>query len=262
MSSSSLSQFSSIVVNPESPKFYGPIHEVWEIIHQKILSYDYTKILDVGPGSMPFPYATHSIDFCSSSSLPNFEICNIEFDKFPFPDKFFDFVYCRHVLEDLNNPFHCISEMQRVSKNGYIETPNPLTEISRYPSSTEEQKSDIMLRGYIHHRWFVWVSEDNVLSFFPKYSYIENKNCFLLSQKLEHSIETQLKNDLMSWNTYYFWTNEITWKCYQNGKDYVMIKNINDKLFDVFNNIYFKMINEGQQNKNNMYQQIQKLFQK
>jgi ubiquinone/menaquinone biosynthesis C-methylase UbiE len=49
----------------------------------------------------------------------------------PYEDKEFDFVYCRHVLEDLIYPFRVIKEMQRVAKAGYIETPSPMAELKK-----------------------------------------------------------------------------------------------------------------------------------
>jgi SAM-dependent methyltransferase len=48
--------------------------------------------------------------------------------KLPFKDKCFDYVIASHVLEHMPNPEAFLSELQRVSKAGYIETPNYICE--------------------------------------------------------------------------------------------------------------------------------------
>lgn len=93
------------------------------------------KVLDVGSGHLPFAFATHLTDlslhdgtvgragapFKYQDGKPVFE-CNIE--QMPFEDKEFDFVYCSHVLEHVNNPEAACREIMRVGKRGYIETPS------------------------------------------------------------------------------------------------------------------------------------------
>jgi SAM-dependent methyltransferase len=44
-------------------------------------------------------------------------------EKTPFADKEFDFVYCSHVLEHVQNPETACSELMRIGKRGYIECP-------------------------------------------------------------------------------------------------------------------------------------------
>ncbi|MHB8120730.1 MAG: methyltransferase domain-containing protein [Desulfuromonadaceae bacterium] len=92
------------------------------------------KVLDIGSGHLPFPFATHLADlaledgnvgragipFKHLDGKPVYE-CNIE--KLPFADKEFDFVYCSHVLEHVNSPENACQELMRVAKRGYIETP-------------------------------------------------------------------------------------------------------------------------------------------
>ena len=82
-----------------------------------------TKILEVGPGYVPFKLATHVIDH----QLEKWELSDVtainldlDFENIPYEDNYFDFVYCRHVLEDLNYPLHAYKEITRVSKNGFF----------------------------------------------------------------------------------------------------------------------------------------------
>ena len=46
----------------------------------------------------------------------------------PFKDKAFDFVVASHILEHMKNPEQFLSELSRVAKAGYIETPNSIGE--------------------------------------------------------------------------------------------------------------------------------------
>jgi SAM-dependent methyltransferase len=92
------------------------------------------KVLDIGSGHMPFPLATHLADVAFTddhygrAGMPIREVdgkpffeCNIE--SMPFQNREFDFVYCSHVLEHVADPMRACSELMRVGKRGFIETP-------------------------------------------------------------------------------------------------------------------------------------------
>src|SRR5712692_10420687 len=51
----------------------------------------------------------------------------------PVPDNAFDFTICSHLLEDIHDPFHVLSELMRVSPRGYVETPSRAWESARNP---------------------------------------------------------------------------------------------------------------------------------
>jgi hypothetical protein len=67
--------------------------------------------------------------------------------RLPFRDKAFDFVFCSHVAEHIDDIGSFLQELQRVGQAGYIETPNYLFEQSI---------------GTTTHCWALWV-EDGVL---------------------------------------------------------------------------------------------------
>jgi len=112
------------------------------------------KVIDVGSGHIPFPLATHLSDitltdhgygragapFKHIDGKPVFE-CNIE--KLPFADGEFDFAYCSHVLEHVDDPIKACRELMRVAKRGYLETPN--------------RAKDLFLNSgkVSNHRWIV-----------------------------------------------------------------------------------------------------------
>lgn len=162
------------------------------------------KIIDVGAGSAPFPPATHLLDFSRVTPLPNrvsFKL-DLDFDTFPYESGFFNFLYCRHTLEDIQNPQRAFNELVRVSKAGYIETPSPLSELMRGVDSSGQH------RGYIHHRYIVWSDmATNTLFFLPKYPIIETEVLNVLDEVLKKRIFL-LNNYPVYWNNYYTWTSE------------------------------------------------------
>jgi len=126
------------------------------------------KVLDIGSGGFPFPYATHLADFYPDTTSHRIEPlavderpyikCNIE--KMPFNDREFDFTYCSHVLEHVENPKSACDEIIRISKRGYIETPT--------------KTSDIMFnftKLVDHHKWYVEIKNHTLI--FIEYSSYE-----------------------------------------------------------------------------------------
>lgn len=69
-------------------------------------------------------------------------------ERLPFRDGSFDYVILSHVLEHLPDPERAISELQRVARRGYIETPGAVFE---------------RLYGYPFHRWMVSVQDDTLV---------------------------------------------------------------------------------------------------
>jgi SAM-dependent methyltransferase len=88
------------------------------------------QVLDLGSGGIPFPYATvlvdrfiapkHRVETLVTHGKP-FVIADIH--DLPFRDKYFDFVYCSHMLEFVGDPLRACQELMRVGKRGYVETP-------------------------------------------------------------------------------------------------------------------------------------------
>jgi SAM-dependent methyltransferase len=91
-------------------------------------------VLDVGSGSNPHPAADvlleRYLDSRHRYSALVIDRPTVLADacRMPFRDKAFDFVIAFHVLEHVPNPAAFLTELQRVGKAGYIETPNALFE--------------------------------------------------------------------------------------------------------------------------------------
>lgn len=149
---------------PSFEKGYGPETErvSYQQMYVNFNIKEGDKVLDIGSGAYPFPYATHLADLYEEETTHRaepiikdkrpFKVCNIE--ALPYRDKEFDFVYCSHVLEHTTHPEKACEEIMRVGKRGYIETPTRM--------------SDIMLnftRLKDHHKWYVNLLGDTLFFF-------------------------------------------------------------------------------------------------
>ena len=121
----------------------------------------------------------------------------MERETLPFPDKYFDFIYCRHVVEDILYPFKFFPEMSRVGKAGYIETPSVLAELCRGIDAGSPP-----WRGYHHHHGFVW-NDNGTLKLLKKYPIIE------YTEFDDATIEAFLRNNPKQWDAYLLWKNAI-----------------------------------------------------
>jgi len=87
------------------------------------------NILDIGCNRDAVMYAQTVADIQDLSEFyknkdKNFVL--IEDKKLPFKDNQFDFIYASHVIEHVDDVAYFISELQRISKKGYIELPSML----------------------------------------------------------------------------------------------------------------------------------------
>ncbi len=102
---------------------------------------DSRRILDVGAGSGLFSFLLRKWCGCEVRALDlrpvrrrwageevEVEGCDVERERFPFPDESFDCVVCSEVLEHLlHSPSHMLSEIRRVLRRGgvlVLSTPN------------------------------------------------------------------------------------------------------------------------------------------
>jgi SAM-dependent methyltransferase len=117
-------------------------------------------VLDIGSGMYPFPYATvladrylrpteHRRDLLVRLGKP-LVVADVLY--LPFRDKCFDFVYCSHLLEHVEHPLKACSEIMRVGKRGFIETPTM-------------GKDVLFAWAKKMHRWHIVASRQNLCFF-------------------------------------------------------------------------------------------------
>jgi hypothetical protein len=175
-------------------KHWGPFPPLTEWLAENAGA----RVLEIGPGHNPFPAASHYVEFRSDApALTNTYRLDLNSEPIPIADKSFDFVYCRHALEDMWNPMHAISEMERVAKAGYIETPSPVAELCRGVDGSSPP-----YRGYYHHRYVVWEHQGE-LRLIHKYPFVE------YLQLDEGSLIEALRAGPKYWNTYFLWEGSI-----------------------------------------------------
>jgi SAM-dependent methyltransferase len=205
-------------------KYHSPIKENLKYVESLVK--EGAKVLEIGPGFEPFSKAT---DFCGwtmeeKGRLGNYKIADASSEMLPYKDKEFDFVYCRHVIEDLWNPVNCLKEISRIAKEGYIETPSALCEMSK----DVDAGNNIPYRGYNHHRYIVW-NDSNVLNILPKFPIIEYMN--FKDEELQ-----KLLNNPFNWCTFYHFKDKVDYKLLNMGRE---------QDFVMFDDSYVNLINKG-----------------
>lgn len=197
-----------MAISPSDQHHWAPIPQVadWLRAH---LSRD-ARVLEIGPGHSPLPWATDYVDFVEVAGMAGkrFVKRDIATEQLPFNNKSFDFVYCRHTLEDMFNPFLIISQMSRVGKAGYIETPSPIAELCRGVDG-----GNAPYRGYHHHRFMAWTHGPE-LNFISKYPLVEHLKFD------DEKLASALRQGPMFWNTYYLWRDKINYRHIQSPLDY------------------------------------------
>lgn len=190
---------------PHMQKYWAPLGTIRDYLELKCRAY--TRIVEVQPGSVPIPFATDRIDY-------SVDKIDLDTTVLAYPDQSFDFLYCRHVLEDLQNPDFAFREMARISQNGFVETPSPLVECTR---NVDTGPLASFYCGYNHHRYVTWTeSATNTLCFLPKMPIIEHVNFELSSDTLARLADPYM------WNNYYEWNPDqpARYKIYKSGLDF------------------------------------------
>jgi len=198
-------------------KFWTPIKDITESVETFCLKNNYKNILEIGPGYVPFSLATKSVGF--NEKISDFIELDIDTNLLPYENNEIDFVYSRHVMEDIQNPDFALREIFRVSKSGYIETPSPLIEITK---GVDGSPLTDKYCGYIHHRYIVWSDiQKNEIYFLPKYSCILDHML-----NIPHDVKSHLYNLINNypvyWNNYFIYNvgNSPKIIMYKNGVNF------------------------------------------
>jgi hypothetical protein len=222
-------------------KFWKPNQSIIKIIEKICVSNNYVKNLEIGPGFVPFSLATHFIG--CNEMIETYVDIDIDRENFPYKDNDFDFIYCRHVLEDIQNPDFALREIFRVSKSGYIETPSPLIEITKNVDGGMFANSYC---GYIHHRYIVWSNiEKNEIYFLPKYSCIL-EHILNINDESKSFLYHLINNFPVYWNNYFVFFEKPNVIMYKNGVNF----GVNCNMIEEYIVLVIRAINESIQNTN------------
>ena len=195
--------------------FHTPIDHVVARVAARVDA-GWTRVLEIGPGFHPFPKANilvekpvrdRSIDYATRDRAGRgraIHYLDVNSEPLPFADDEIDFVYCRHVVEDVANPGHLLREMSRVAKRGYVETPTPMIEWARH---IDLPGKPCPWRGYAHHRHFVWADDDGLV-IVPKYPLVEHMDF----GPMEETITAILATGPIAWHTRHLWEGSIRFR--------------------------------------------------
>lgn len=195
--------------------FHQPIPEMVKRIADRV-DPKWEKVVEVGPGFLPFPKANilvekppqdTSIAYPTQSyKREGIEVVYLDanIDPLPFEDDEIDFIYCRHVIEDMYNPGQLLREMSRVAKRGYVETPTPIAEWARHIDLPDRP---CPWRGYSHHRYFVWEDAGDLV-LIPKYPLVEAMDL----GPMEDTVTSVLATGPIAWHTRHFWEGALRYR--------------------------------------------------
>lgn len=133
-------------------------------------------VLDVGSGGNPYPRANVLLD-AYEDTPERFHLPLIKdrplvlgaAEQMPFRNKAFDFIIASHILEHTSEPEKFISELMRVGKAGYIETPDGFFErinpfrFHRLEVSTKDNSLIIYKKPSWRHDAYIVDSYENQL---------------------------------------------------------------------------------------------------
>ena len=184
------------------------------------------KILDIGCGFNANPLANV---ICDIQDLSNhykdkkFIKLNSNENKLPFKDKEFDFVIASHVLEHVRDFKTFISEIERISNQGYIEVPTKLED-----NLVFENKTD-----HIWHMDFDDVNQNLEIS--PRCQILEPVLTVSSIKKFNEYFKKSFILEL-------YWNDKINYVFLENKKDFkkLSILNLFKKYFSKKLRMFFK----------------------
>jgi ubiquinone/menaquinone biosynthesis C-methylase UbiE len=163
------------------------------------LNQDKWKILDIGCNRDAVKYSQTVADIQNLSDFykdKDKKFVLIQNKDLPFKDNEFDFIYASHVIEHVDDVSYFIKELQRISKQGYIELPSML-----------EDNIVLSENNIKDHKWFFQFDDvKNVLLAEKKRQLIEP---FITHGVLFGSLRKNFRSSLV---LELLWENEINYE--------------------------------------------------
>ena len=177
-------------------------------VNKKLKENPNWKVLDIGCGYTANENATVVSDVQDLSNFyKNKKFVKITEKKLPFKDNEFDFVITSHVIEHVDDFQFFISEIERISKKGYIELPTKLGDNLVFENSND-------------HLWmFEYDDVSNILLASKKQEFIEPFVSVSTAKKLEKIFRQSLILEII-------WSDKIDYKIISNEVDQIL-KRIN-----------------------------------
>ena len=165
-----------------------------DLVNKKLKENPNWKVLDIGCGYTANENATVVSDVQDLSNFyKNKQFVKITEKKLPFKDNEFDFVITSHVIEHVEDFQFFISEIERISKKGYIELPTKLGDNLVFENSND-------------HLWmFEYDDNSNILLASKKQEFIEPFVSVSTAKKLEKIFRQSLILEII-------WSNKIDYK--------------------------------------------------
>ena len=163
-------------------------------VNKKLKENPNWKVLDIGCGYTANENATVVSDVQDLSNFyKNKKFVKITEKKLPFKDNEFDFVITSHVIEHVDDFQFFISEIERISKKGYIELPTKLGD-------------NLVFENTNDHLWmFEYDDNSNILLASKKQEFIEPFVSVSTAKKLEKIFRQSLILEII-------WSNKIDYK--------------------------------------------------
>ena len=163
-------------------------------INKKLKENSSWNVLDIGCGYTANKYANTVADIQDLSIFyKDKKFIKITNKKLPFRDNEFDFVITSHVIEHVEDFQFFISEIERISKQGYIELPTRLGD-----NIVFENLND-------HIWWFKYDDEFNSLSVSKKNQILEPFVSVATAKKFEIPFRESLIMEI-------YWKDKINFK--------------------------------------------------
>ena len=172
-----------------------------DLVNKKLKENPNWKVLDIGCGYTANENATVVSDVQDLSNFyKNKKFVKITEKKLPFKDNEFDFVITSHVIEHVDDFQFFISEIERISKKGYIELPTKLGDNLVFENSND-------------HLWmFEYDDNSNILLASKKQEFIEPFVSVSTAKKLEKIFRQSLILEII-------WSEKIDFKILSDEVD-------------------------------------------
>ena len=159
------------------------------------------NVLDIGCGYTANKFATTICDVQDLSSFyKDKNFVRLKDKKLPFNDNQFDFVVASHVLEHVPDLDFFISELERVSKKGYIELPSKL-------------EDNLVFENKKEHLWHMEFDDVNLkLIVSEKIQFFEPIITVSTIQKLRDNFKSSFVLEL-------YWEDKINYEIVKNKSE-------------------------------------------